>query len=127
MKLSPGRIGAWVTSGTPSYYFTKLGEQKIEMLAEASKGRNPPEWQSTHPSPETRIGIIRERLESEGFRDRIARGDLQTFEARFQNEFLARMKSVPPPRDQKRGEIDPDDPRSWCLHCARRTALADGR
>lgn len=26
-----------VTSGTPSYYFTKLGELKIEMLAEASK------------------------------------------------------------------------------------------
>jgi predicted Zn-dependent protease len=111
-------------------YMTRAGYhprgmlEVMQVLAAASKGRNPPEWQSTHPSPETRIGIIQERLESEGFRERIARGDLQTFEARFQSEFLARLRAVPPPADQRRGEIDIEDPASWCLHCARRTALA---
>lgn len=109
---------------TRAGYHPKGMMEVMEVLAAESKGKTPPEWQSTHPNPETRIGIIRERLESEGFRERIAQGGLQTNEARFQSEFLARMRNIPQPPAQKRTELDLDDPTTWCWHCARNAAMA---
>jgi predicted Zn-dependent protease len=109
---------------TRAGYHPKGMMEVMQVLAAESKGKTPPEWQSTHPNPETRIGIIRERLESEGFRERIAQGGLETYEARFQTEFLARMRNIPQPPPQKQSSLDLDDPATWCWHCAKDAALA---
>lgn len=115
---------------TRAGYHPKGMLEVMQVLAAESKGQSPPEWQSTHPAPETRIGIIRERLASEGFQTRIAQGGLQTNEARFQSEFLARMRTIPlPPQKprQTRGEPDLDDPSTWCWHCAKDKHIAMAR
>lgn len=103
---------------TRAGYHPKGMLEVMQVLADASKGKSPPEWQSTHPAPETRIGIIQERLESQGYRERIAQGDLQEFEARFQTEFLARLRSMPAPADARRSDALLEHPELWCWHCA---------
>lgn len=107
---------------TAAGYHPRGMKEVMQVLAAASKGQNPPEWQSTHPNPETRIGIIEKRLNSKAYAEKIAEGNLQTFEARFKTEFLDRMRNIPPPA--KRTAIDLDHPETWCLHCAGRAAVA---
>ncbi|MDX2116053.1 MAG: M48 family metallopeptidase [Planctomycetota bacterium] len=112
-------------------YMTKAGYhpkgmlEVMQVLARATEGAGgPPEWLSTHPAPQTRIGIIRERLDSERYRKQIAAGNLVENEARFQSEFLARLRAVPAPaRTERSSRFDLSDPAGWCWHCARRDAL----
>jgi len=110
---------------TRAGYHPKGMLEVMKVLAAASGGQNPPEWQSTHPAPETRIGIIEQRLESPGYQELIARGNLQEYEARFKSEFLDRIKRLPPPPQANAGEhgIDLDRPEGWCALCARRAQL----
>jgi predicted Zn-dependent protease len=98
----------------------------MRTLSEASKGQNPPEWQSTHPLPETRIANTQRRLDGR-YRDIVNDPNYGTFEARFQREFLDRMRTIPYPAKRTEGGPDLSDPASWCLHCARRGDLALAR
>ena len=116
-------------------YMTKAGYhpkgmlEVMQVLAKESAGQSPPEWQSTHPNPDTRIGIIKERLNSDTYRRLIAERDLQEHQPRFQREFLDRIRRLPPaPRPQQGAlEIDLEHPASWCAHCALAAANLSGR
>lgn len=100
-------------------YHPKAMMEVMQVLASASeKGGSPPEWQSTHPAPETRIGIIKKRLEGDAYTQKVAERSLQTYEARYQSEFLNRIRNVPAPVEKKQGMIDLDRPEMWCAHCA---------
>lgn len=104
-------------------YHPKGMMEVMQVLAKASEGRNPPEWQSTHPAPATRIGIIKERLESSGYQKLIAEGNLQEYEARFRSEFLDKLKRIPYPAKSSTRGIDLDRPELWCWHCSRQEEL----
>ncbi len=89
----------------------------MQVLAAASKGRNPPEWLSTHPAPESRIEIIQNRLDTR-YKDILNDPTMQTFEARFRTEFLDRLRLVPAAKPTRQGAVDLDRPEMWCAHCA---------
>lgn len=105
-------------------YHPKGMLEVMKVLAEASKGKTPPEWQSTHPNPESRIAIIQKRLDGDAYTKKIAELNLQTYDARFKSEFLDRIRTIPPPKPTKQGMIDLDHPEMWCAHCAAKRALA---
>lgn len=110
---------------TEAGYHPKGMLQVMQVLAEASKGRNPPEWQSTHPNPESRIEIIQRRLDGDAYTKKIAERKLETFDSRFKTEFLDRMRSIPPAKRTQQGMMDLDRPEMWCAHCAARLASKD--
>lgn len=90
----------------------------MQVLAEAAGDSAPPEWLSTHPAPQTRIGIIQRRLDTR-YKDIVNNPDYGTFEARFQREFLARLRTLPPPTKSGQAGLDLPHPQSWCALCAR--------
>lgn len=108
-------------------YHPKGMLEVMKVLAAAGRGDSPPEWLSTHPAPETRIGIIEERLRNKTYSELIAKGGLQEYEARFQSEFLSRLRTIPPAVKSQRGEVDPDHPETWCWHCARGALTKEAR
>lgn len=99
-------------------YHPKAMKEVMQVLAAASEGKSPPEWQSTHPHPESRIEIIQRRLEGDAYTKKIAELPLQTYEARYRSEFLDRIKTVPAAKPAQQGAIDLDKPETWCAHCA---------
>ncbi len=100
----------------------------MQVLAKASEGNSQWEIFSTHPDPKSRIAIIQRRLD-----DRYAKlkGDpaYGLYEARFQTEFLDRIKNLPPAPSSPQSRLDLSQPHLWCAHCAeaRRYTLAHSR
>ena len=98
-------------------YMTRAGydpvgqRQVMEILAEASSGARQPEFLSTHPHPESRIGQIDQLLATE-YRDLTG---VRTFEGRFKRKFLNRISQLPPAPDTGRGGVLAA---AWCSVCA---------
>jgi predicted Zn-dependent protease len=113
-------------------YMTRAGynpkgmEQVMQVLAKASEASGaPPEWQSTHPAPATRLGIIRERLATENYARVVNDPNSIVAPERYRAKLLEPLRSVPraatPPA--RAGVIDLNHPESWCWHCARKAEI----
>lgn len=98
-----------------------------QILARAGGGGGGVDWFSTHPSSSRRIGELQERL-NKYYPHTINNPEYSKHEARFQNQFLARMNKLPPPRhtamDATRASafgamaFGPLGPAHvWCGHC----------
>jgi len=85
-------------------YMSKAGYDPVGMLqvmeilrdASAESGGGQPEFLSTHPLPQSRIQRISERLSNGHYNKITGNPDYGFFEARFQREFLDRVKRLPP-------------------------------
>ncbi len=95
----------------------------METLAQASKGSGQWEILATHPDPQTRVGKVTKRINE---RYKSTQGDPKygLYEPRYQSEFLARIRSIPPAPKSEQSRLDPGVPGEWCAVCAARSALA---
>lgn len=105
-----------------------------EILGRAGGGGNSVDWFSTHPSSSRRIGELTERL-NKYYAHTINNPEFSKHEARFQNQFLARVKKLPPPKhvmlDAARASelgvvafAPLTNPHRWCMHCREDRELA---
>jgi predicted Zn-dependent protease len=100
--------------------------QGILQRAAAKGGGGQLEILSTHPSSETRIRELEKRLDKYYAHTR-NNPQYQKFDQRFQNEFLARLQKLPPPKQANAGSTREmmanaafgglGDPVLWCAHC----------
>lgn len=95
----------------------------MEILAAASEGNRQWEILSTHPEPESRIKAIRKRLKNR-YASTQGNPEYQLHEARFQREFLDRLRRLPPAPASQASRFDLSAPETWCAHCAARGKLA---
>ena len=105
-------------------YMTKIGynpraqRQVMRILAEASGGPAAPEFLSTHPYPETRIERINELIQAD-YRDDIRSGNVEFFERRYETEFLAKLRQLPPPaHGSGAAAVAPGMLGGWCGCCS---------
>ncbi|MEM0983939.1 MAG: M48 family metalloprotease [Planctomycetota bacterium] len=121
-------------------YMTRAGYNPIGSYTAMQKlgeltggGGNTPEFLSTHPDPAGRVDRIREIIEDE-HAGAFARPNDNVFADRYQREFLAPLRRLPPPREpQQSGEAETQLRRralafasTWCAHC-REEAQANER
>lgn len=129
-------------------YMERLGYDPVgaievqQILArEASKGGGAPlEIFSTHPSGETRIRELEKRY-AKYYQHTVNNPKYQKYGQRFQNQFLSRLKKLPPPPKAALGSEPAGspgkaaaaafgglgDPAVWCAHCRSSVASASGR
>lgn len=88
----------------------------MEILKEASGGQAPPEWLSTHPAPQTRIDIIRKRLQEPRWAALVEANRASDNPRAFQRDFIEPLKRLPPPKDTGQGGLLAH-PELWCAHC----------
>ncbi len=84
-------------------YMAKIGYnpigqvQVMRILDEASGGSRPPEWLSTHPEPGNRADRL-EKMIPNRFPNYRKEGRFRMGEEEFQEQVLARLRRLPPPR-----------------------------
>ncbi|MCA9278995.1 MAG: M48 family metalloprotease [Phycisphaeraceae bacterium] len=97
--------------------YNPLGQLRVmQILKAASSGGRQPDILSTHPNPDDRIAQIQYLLENDyAFTQNDPQ--FQLFEQRYDNQFLNRVKQLPPPpkpqANGRRGVMTP----YWCLNC----------
>jgi predicted Zn-dependent protease len=109
--------------------YDPVGAIEVQQILQraAGKGSRPPEFLSTHPSSETRIRALNERLDKYYAHTR-NNPQFQKFEERFQRDFLTPLKRLPPPKQARGTGSTRDmlahaalgalgDPVLWCAHC----------
>ncbi len=108
--------------------------QVQEILKAASGGGSSLDIMATHPSSDTRIRALNERIEKY-YKDKVNNPEYQFHEERFKQQFLARLATLPPPRQSAArplmlaptalAALDLNNPATWCAHCAAAAAHAD--
>jgi len=90
--------------------------EAMGILAEAAGNtQRQPEFLSTHPFPETRLGQIEKRLQA-NYPDALQDKGTKTFPGRYQNRMLNRLAMLAPPADS--GTAVAIGPASvWCAVC----------
>lgn len=98
----------------------------MQVLAKASEGNSQWEILSTHPDPKSRIKAIEKRING---KYAATQGNPQygMYEARFQTDFLAPIKRLPPAPKSPQARLDLSAPQTWCAHCAQAHSLASAR
>ena len=98
--------------------YDPIGQRRVmEVLRAASGGSSQPEWLSTHPASDTRIGEIDELLYGE-FAHTQNNQAFVTNEQAYQRRMLARLDRLGPARHGSRAASLLDTPAMWCGHCA---------
>lgn len=96
--------------------------QQILGRAAAKSGGRPPEFLSTHPTSETRIRALNDRLDKY-YRHTVNNPQYQKFADRFQRDFLAPLNRQYPKKADAAGSrgmmlaAGLGDPVLWCAHC----------
>ena len=100
-------------------YMSRIGYDPIgavqvqEILKRAMGDNRPPEMLSTHPMPETRIDALNAAIAK--YRANPPAQGFQTGEARFQSQFLARLKQLPAVPKPKQTRATPAAPMTGAL------------
>lgn len=113
-------------------YMTKAGYDPrgqlrvMQVLKSVSAGGGQPDILSTHPNPDDRIAQIESLLRGE-YANTQNNAQFQMFSERYANQFLTRVKQLPPaPKAQangRRGVVAP----YWCLTCQQQPGNAKRR
>jgi predicted Zn-dependent protease len=86
-------------------YNPKAQVQVMQILADASKNSpRQPEWLATHPLPETRIQRTQQLITGE-YAAFANDPKNQFYEDRFKSQFLARLNTLPPPKQKAELEV----------------------
>lgn len=89
----------------------------MQVLAKASEGSGQWEILSTHPDPKSRISAIEKRINKK-YASTQGNPDYGLHEARYQRDFLAPLKQLPPAPKSPQARLDLAAPHTWCAHCA---------
>lgn len=123
-ELEADMLGMRYMSRCDQRYDPMAQRQVMAILAEAGGGSSTPEFLSTHPHPDSRIGQI-DKLLATTYASTQNNKDYQLYAGRYKRQFLDVIARVPPPEGRQQGAIEGGqgtfalgNPVLWCAHCA---------
>jgi predicted Zn-dependent protease len=113
--------------------YDPVGAIEVQQILQKHSGGGSFDIFATHPSSETRIRELQRRFEKY-YQHTVNNPQYQKFQDRYEQQFLARVRKLPPPKQTamsgpgatvplvfslpaRSALIDLDHPETWCAHC----------